>query len=300
VIRINSVIEETGDIAELLPLYVNLDDSAIGIAEKAEILLGLGIKMIKEFDPMMLYGMIEEGVARNTTIVIDTVKKIVNLMDKQAVADMMKHFKNFTHAGGTVILLAHANKHPGADGRPILEGVADLRSDADCVVVVERHKDVITMTNDDKHRSYVELEAIFQTAETKDYKELMDSIKQLSGQEAEELKLKREQESYADQNRRLIDTISEMLGPLPVLKTDLVRRLIDETGLTRKAIIDTLDLLEDELWEVEKGPNNSKNYTLKDQNTGNEDLDDHEDVKGYLIQEGYIPHDDELLAARTC
>jgi len=66
-------------------VYVNLDDSAIGLAEKAEILAGLGIKMIKEFNLMMLYRMIEENVAKGKIIIIDTVKKIVNLMYKDQV-----------------------------------------------------------------------------------------------------------------------------------------------------------------------------------------------------------------------
>jgi hypothetical protein len=244
-------------------VYVNLDDSAIGLAEKAEILAELKIKMIKEFDRNMLYSMIDENVAKGKVIIIDTVKKIANLMDKAQVAGMMKHFKNFTHAGGTVILIAHANKNLSPDGFPVLEGVGDLRNDADCVVMVQRHKDIITMSNDRKNRSYVELEAIFQTLETKNYKSLMHSIKQLSGQEAIDLKMQREQECFKEDNRRLIETITEMIGLFPAQKTKLVDDLIKDTGLSRRNIVTTLELLEGDLWDLEKGDNNSKNYSLK-------------------------------------
>jgi hypothetical protein len=96
--------------------------------------------------------------------------------------------------------------------------------------------------SNEKNRSYVELEAIFQTAETKDYKSLMHSIKQLSGQGAIDLKLQREQECFKEDNSRLIETITEMIGLLPVKKTELVNNLIEDTG--RRNIVTILELLE--------------------------------------------------------
>jgi len=273
-------------------VYVNLDDSAIGLAEKAEILAGLKIKMIKEFDLMMLHSMIDENVAKGKVIIIDTVKKIVNLMEKAQVADLMKELKKFTHAGGTVILIAHSNKNLGSDGFPVLEGVGDLRNDADCVVRVQRHKDIISMTNDGKHRSYVELEAIFQTSDTKNYKSLMYSIKQLSGQEAEDLKKQREQECFKEDNRRLIETITEMIGLFPAQKTKLVDDLVKDTGLSRRYIVTTLELLEGDLWDLEKGPNNSKNYSLRTNDNPDQVEDEEEDVIEYLISEGYFSRDE--------
>lgn len=280
-------------------VYVNLDDSAIGLAEKAEILARLKIKMIKEFDLMMLHSMIEENIAKGKVIIIDTVKKVVNLMDKAQVADLMKQLKIFTHAGGTVILIAHANKHPGPDGFPVLEGVGDLKNDADCVVRVQRHKDIITLSNE-KSRSYVELETIFQTSETKDYKLLMHSIKQLSGQDAIDLKQQREQECFKEDNCRLIETIIEMIGLFPVQKTKLVKALIEDTGLSRRVIVTTLELLEGDLWDLEKGPNNSKNYSLRSKGAPDKIEDDEENVKEYLIREGYIPPDEDPFPVATC
>jgi hypothetical protein len=271
--------------------YVNLDDSAIGLAEKAEILAEFKIKMIKEFDLMMLYSMINENVAKGKVIIIDTVKKIENLMEKAKVADLMKHLKKFTHVGGTVILIAHANKNLGSDGLPVLEGVGDLKNDADCVVRVQRHKDVITMSNE-KNRSYVELESIFQTSETKDYKSLMYSMRQLSGQEAEDLKKQREQECFKEDNCRLIETITEMIGLFSIQKTKLVKDLIEDTGLSREKIIAIIQLLEGDLWDLEKGDNNSKNYSLRTKDNPAKVEDDEEDVIEYLIREGFIPRDE--------
>jgi|GEM_PF-4534294 len=280
-------------------VFVNLDDSAIGIAEKAEILAGLKVKMIKEFDSIMLNKIIEENVAKGKVIVIDTVKKIVNLNDKAQVASMMKQFKKFTHAGGTMILIAHANKNLGPDGLPVLEGVGDLKNDADCVVRVQRRKDIITMSNE-KNRSYVELEAVFQTSGYKDYKSLMNSIKQLSGQEAEDLKLQRERECFKEDNCRLIETITEMIGIFSVQKTKLVNDLIEDTGLSRRNIVTILELLEGDLWDLEKGPNNSKNYSLRTNDNPEEAEHEEEDLKEYLIREGYIPRDEDQFPVALC
>ena len=273
-------------------VYVNLDDSAIGIAEKAEILANLKIKMIKEFDRKILYSMIDENVTKGKVIIIDTVKKIVNLMEKAQVTGMMKEFKKFTHAGGTVILIAHSNKNLGSDGFPVLEGVGDLKNDADCVVRVQRHKDIITMSNDNKSRSYVELEAIFQASDTKNYKSLMYSIKQLSGQEAIDLKLQREQECFKEDNCRLIETITEMIGLFPAQKTKLVNDLIEDTGLSRRNIVTILELLEGDLWDLEKGDNNSKNYSLRTNDNSEQVEGDNGDAMEYLISEGYFSLDE--------
>ena len=119
----------------------------------------------------------------------------------------------------------------------------------------------------------------------------MHSIKQLSGQDAEDLKLKRKQECFKEDNHRLIETISEMIHPIPMKKTELVNNLINDTGFSRRYIVTTLELLEGDLLDLEKGPNNSKNYSLRVSN--NEPDDNEEDIKEYLIREGYIPRDEE-------
>ena len=102
--------------------------------------------------------------------------------------------------------------------------------------------------------------------------------------------------------------------------------LIDDTGLSRRFIVTTLDLLEGDLWDLEKGPNNSKNYSLRtnvnpDKVEGDEDVMEYlihegyfsqdeveqnmveyeeEDEKEYLIREGHIPRDEDLYPITTC
>jgi hypothetical protein len=47
--------------------------------------------------------------------------------------------------GGTVIALAHANKKPGADGKPVYSGTTDIVDDFDCAYTLS------TVTNDVDH-----------------------------------------------------------------------------------------------------------------------------------------------------
>ena len=128
----------------------------------------------------------------------------------------------------------------------------------------------------------------------------MYSIKQLSGQDAIDLKLQREQECFKEDNCRLIETITEMIGLFSIQKTKLVKDLIEDTGLSRKAIVDILELLEDDLWDLEKGPNNSKNYSLRTNVNPEKFEGDEEDVKEYLIREGYIPCYEESFPEAAC
>ena len=148
------------------------------------------------------------------------------------------------------------------------------------------------MSNDNKSRSYVELEAIFQASDTKNYKSLMYSIKQLSGQEAIDLKLQREQECFKEDNCRLIETITEMIGLFPAQKTKLVNDLIEDTGLSRRNIVTILELLEGDLWDLEKGDNNSKNYSLRTKDNPEQVEGDNGDAIEYLISEGYFSRDE--------
>jgi hypothetical protein len=67
----------------------------------------------------------------DTTIVIDTLKKITDVISKRASVGIYKMLRSLTGRGATVICLGHCNKYPDAQGWPIYEGTGDLRSDFD-------------------------------------------------------------------------------------------------------------------------------------------------------------------------
>jgi len=69
-------------------------------------------------------------------IVLDTLTKFANLMDKGQASTFTKVIRAFVLSGGTVIALSHANKHLGKDGKPVYGGVSDYVNDFDCAYTI--------------------------------------------------------------------------------------------------------------------------------------------------------------------
>jgi hypothetical protein len=63
--------------------------------------------------------------------IFDTLKKMTDVINKSRAKGLYMTLRGLTAKGMTIILLAHTNKYPDADGNPIYEGTADLRSDVD-------------------------------------------------------------------------------------------------------------------------------------------------------------------------
>ncbi|OWS69415.1 hypothetical protein CBI30_09575 [Polynucleobacter aenigmaticus] len=66
-----------------------------------------------------------------TVLVLDTLKKFAEMMNKKLAKDFYSMLRSLTAKGMTVICLAHTNKYDDKDGKPIFEGVGDLRNDFD-------------------------------------------------------------------------------------------------------------------------------------------------------------------------
>lgn len=93
-------------------------------------------------------------------LIFDTLKKYAELMSKGATRELFTLLRSLTARGATIVLLGHANKHRGLDGKLIFEGVGDIRNDVDELIYIEATerdatgKVVLTMTPD-KVRSLV-------------------------------------------------------------------------------------------------------------------------------------------------
>lgn len=122
-------------------VYINADDNLSGVIEKGLVAAEYGFSMLvpsyKDFEIRNLVNDIKrictEGKAASTIIIIDTLKKAVDLMKKSRLRVFGQVIRTFVGLGGTVITLAHTNKNTGPDGKPIPEGTADIINDADTV-----------------------------------------------------------------------------------------------------------------------------------------------------------------------
>lgn len=124
--------------------YVNVDDSLSGLIVKLELAEEHKFHMLSEgyegFSAKKFLHLLteatERGQAKGTVIILDTLKKFTDTMDKRTSAMFGRVMRHFILKGGTAIMLAHTNKAPDASGRPVYSGVADIVEDMDCCYVL--------------------------------------------------------------------------------------------------------------------------------------------------------------------
>ena len=130
--------------------FINMDDNAAGLRDKLLLAEEFGFQMLadgyfdfdaKAFNDSLVH-MIDTDTAHGVIVVLDTLKKFVNTMDKTRSAAFGKLVRRFVMKGGTVVALAHANKHPNAQGKVMYSGTSDIVDDFDCAYVLD------VLTND--------------------------------------------------------------------------------------------------------------------------------------------------------
>ena len=121
--------------------YINMDDDGNGLVEKLRIAGDYGFHMladgyeefsVRKFQETMTE-MIHTGTAQRTMVVLDTLTKFVDPMDKKASRNFAALVRRFVMQGGTVVALAHTNKNPDSHGNVVYAGTTDIVDNFDCV-----------------------------------------------------------------------------------------------------------------------------------------------------------------------
>lgn len=120
--------------------YINMDDTCKGLVEKNKIAEEYGFHMLaaghRGFDAKTFRDATEQMIANNTAqdviVIIDTLKKFVDVMRKDRCSEFADLIRRFVLKGGTLVALAHTNKRAGEDGKPIYGGTSDIVDDFDC------------------------------------------------------------------------------------------------------------------------------------------------------------------------
>jgi archaellum biogenesis ATPase FlaH len=94
--------------------YINADDDYKGLVFKTELAEKYGFHMLspshKDFESAALLGymaqMIADDTARGAVVILDTLKKFVDPMDKKSGREFMTSAREFVSNGGTLIMLA--------------------------------------------------------------------------------------------------------------------------------------------------------------------------------------------------
>lgn len=204
--------------------YVNADDTGKGAVEKLAIAESAGLEMLipnyKEFKTKsllpMMQGLIDYKQASGIIFILDTLKKFCDLMDKKSASNFGVLAREFVQAGGTLILLAHVNKHK-KDGEPIYGGTSDIVDDADCVYTfnkISEDNGIHTVeVKNKKARGDVASIKCFQYTRVRGrpYQALLDSVKELPSDEVETIRSNAKALNSLNENSVLIKTIQDVI-----------------------------------------------------------------------------------------
>lgn len=262
--------------------YANCDDTYRGGAEKLRIAEQVGFQMlipnIKDFRPDSLLSLMKEiaesGEAQGTVIVLDTLKKFTDLMDKRMSSQFGDIARQFVSAGGSLLCLAHVNKHRNSDGKSIYSGTSDIRDDADCVFNIEHIGDAsllgrITFTVQfecNKSRGDVADKLAFQYSKPAQggYSELFESVARVGLDVANAAKTCVEEAAKIEIDTPVIERINAAIENEQLIQSQIINFVTSTSGLGSRQVRRVLSAYEGKLWDVQKGANNASIYRVKD------------------------------------
>jgi hypothetical protein len=268
--------------------YVNADDTYKGLVYKLKIAEKWGFHQLApghgpdsnsifkaEHLPGYLAAMIQQDTAKDKALILDTVKKFTDLMCKDKSSKFGEQVRQFVSHGGTVIMLAHANKHRDDDKKIVYAGTADLVDDADCAYTID---DIGTDSDgfrtvkfeNFKARGDVAPEAYYKYDARGDvnYFDRLDSITAIDEDERHRAEERRAMDKLLAKNQLAVDAIIESIKDGVTGETALVADAAERSGISKpkitKALIDHTgpDTSKHQFWFIDPGERNSKNYRL--------------------------------------
>ena len=231
-------------------IYLNCDDTFNGGLAKAKLLAKYEQHMLlpyeEDYDVKDTVGLIkaaiESGEAKGMVLVLDTLKKFTDLMDKGSLSSFMSLLRGFCGVGGTVIALAHINKNLGLNGKGIEEGVGDSKNDADCCYIISTLEDgdfkeaIFTNTKRRGSNSEIKMFRFKKTTNGMSYNDLLDSVSVVGDNEPAK-------EPVEDRNlNRIVEIVSQGNGDIKEIKKQ-ARENYSLTHEKVQAIIDNNPML---------------------------------------------------------
>lgn len=233
--------------------YINVDDTLNGLIDKLKLAEEHGFHMLAEgyndFKTDALLGMLDDiadnDQANRTIIILDTLKKFTDLMDKRLGSRFGKAIRKFVMKGGTCISLAHTNKHRTSDGKPIYAGTTDIIDDADCAYLMyEAGIDVDAETKtilfeNVKSRGNVVRQAsyCYSITEGLSYREIFDTVAPIDDTELVTLKQSGELRSDTE----VIDAITQCIHDGMNVKMRLADEASKQSGVSKRVALRILD-----------------------------------------------------------
>ena len=262
--------------------YVNADDHYKGQVEKLELLEPHKINVLlpnhNGFDTDKLIQLIgqltKDKQAMGQVIILDTLKKFTDLMDKKASSEFGKLARTFVGAGGTIIALAHTNKNKDDEGKSVAGGTSDIMDDCDCAFLIEGrgpdgHNKYRAIFDNTKARGDVAQKVAFQYSKLDGctYEQLLNSIVRLGKDEAKAVDKENQLHKDIRVDQATVDAILEALDGREMLTKDILDHVTGETPIGRRPAKIALlkwtgeDYDKGHRWTVRHGDKNEKLYT---------------------------------------
>ena len=232
--------------------YVNADDNPHGILDKLVLFREIGAHTLipghKNFDPEKLIDlmqtMIKNGQCVGVVLILDKLKCFIDLMDKKRSTQFAKVVRQFVIAGGTFIGLAHINKNPGSNGKPIYAGTSDFYEacDAACYLIpveTTARGDKIVKFELFKNRSGTNRDEAYSYSGSKDasYHQLVASVQPIDSEHMH----KYDQAAQLIVDQLIVDAISAVLEQGTQQKMALAKDVSATTKASRRQVIEILE-----------------------------------------------------------
>jgi len=258
--------------------YINADDTLKGLITKAEMIKSFGMHMLAPDHNGLkvtelakhLKQLIRNDEARGVIVVLDTLKKFADLMDKKIASAFMTVARSFVSHGGSLILLAHTNKRRDSDSKLIAGGTSDVIDDADCAFIIDTKpaglgdtRKIVIFENT-KSRGDVEREICFSYSiqAGQAYSGRVESVERHSQDDLYKAKAEAEAAENLEKDLPVIEIIKEVIGSGVTKKTELVKTAHANGGGTQQKIRGMLDRYKDKQWGVTLDVNNASIYHL--------------------------------------
>jgi hypothetical protein len=275
---------------DIIPIFLNADDTYEGATEKARLLKDSGVIVLTPNDdgfkpsdfPQIIDDLIQDGDARKVVLLLDTVKQFTSLMNKTEAAEFGQVIRRFVENGGTAIALAHTNKHKDGEGKSISAGTSDLTDDCDAAYVVELNtafeesQRQVTFENRKSRGPNAQKVAFtYSAASGLSWTERFNSVAMIENDQAQDCIKANEAKRQYEADKGTIEFLRNLLPEdRPVSSSALIRG--DLGGATpssreRTRVLKRYDqsheFPEYLFWRTSRGPKGGEIYTLNHLNT---------------------------------
>ncbi|MBL4830986.1 MAG: PriCT-2 domain-containing protein [Aliivibrio sp.] len=231
--------------------YINADDNHRGLVAKMTLADEFGFNMlapghngfeVKNFTTALIE-MAKNGTAKGAIVVVDTLKKFTDLMDKRKSSEFGQIARQFVSKGGTIISLGHVNKRKNAEDKAVHAGTSDIMDDADCAYILdtvsEENNIKTVLFENTKSRGCVASKAAYQYAIEDDisYNELISTVTYIDDIKATQIFSEEKCSAEAPCIKAIIAKIDQGVNT----KMKLAESVSKEIGQSKRKVINTIE-----------------------------------------------------------